>query len=871
MNNRNWVTKVRLSMVVMTLFAALSACQGTQQEGVSSVVTEQKTKSSSQAVYSPELWPAREISPARVEEIESRAASILAKMTVEEKVGQIMQPELKSVTADDVRKYHIGSVLNGGGTTPDNNKYATVQDWANLAEKFYQASMDESDGRVAIPLIWGSDAVHGNNNVFGATLFPHNIGLGAAGDPDLLRRIGEATAMEVAVTGVDWTFGPTVAVVRDVRWGRTYESYSEDPKIVNQYAREMVRGIQGDDVEPGVYKPKNVVATAKHFLGDGGTTQGVDRGDTEVSEKELVDVHAAGYISALDGNVMTTMASFNSWNGQKLHGHKYLMTDILKGRMGFDGFIVGDWNGHMQVPGCTVKKCAAAINAGLDLMMVPNDWKALLRNTIKSVKSGEIPMSRLDDAVTRILRIKLRAGLFDAGPVLKRPHVGDLTLVGNADHRAIAREAVRKSLVLLKNNNSVLPISPKTNILVAGDGADNIGKQAGGWTLSWQGTGNKNADFPGASSIWSGIKNQTDAAGGNAVLSVDGRWTKQQFDGAKPDVAVVVFGEDPYAEWHGDITNIEYQYASKTDIKLLKKLKGQGIPVVSVFITGRPLWTNKELNASDSFVVAWLPGSEGQGVADVILQSGDDKVQNDFQGKLSFSWPKTVAQAVLNVGQDNYDPLFPYGYGLTYASPKEVADDLDESSVRKGSDKLEEAWMFVSREMSNYQFLLTEQGSDPVVVNGNREISAKDENLLILAVDKVAQEDARRLSWKGLRPAKVALAAKNPLDLSQYVEQRSALSFSMKVDQAPKGKVTLSMECAGACQRSLELTDTLASADIGEYADYKIDLGCFVDAGVNLNKLEKAFVIHSTGALDLVISDIKVVPNIVPGGSITCS
>jgi len=309
------------------------------------------------------------------------------------------------------------------------------------------------------------------------------------------------------------------------------------------------------------------------------------------------------------------------------------------------------------------------------------------------------------------------------------------------------------------------------------------------------------------------------------VLSVDGRWTKQQFDGAKPDVAVVVFGEDPYAEWHGDITNIEYQYASKTDIKLLKKLKGQGIPVVSVFITGRPLWT---------------------------LQSGDDKVQNDFQGKLSFSWPKTVAQAVLNVGQDNYDPLFPYGYGLTYASPKEVADDLDESSVRRGSDKLEEAWMFVSREMSNYQFLLTEQGSDPVVVNGNREISAKDENLL-------------RLSWKGLRPAKVALAAKNPLDLSQYVEQRSALSFSMKVDQAPKGKVTLSMECAGACQRSLELTDTLASADIGEYADYKIDLGCFVDAGVNLNKLEKAFVIHSTGALDLVISDIKVVPNIVPG------
>jgi len=698
----------RLSSITLCIAVSLFASGCAQPTSAAKQGAEEVAKAVEAAEdgMNPELWPERQISPARDQSIEKRAAKILAKMSVPEKVGQMMQPELKYITPEEVKQFHIGSVLNGGGTTPDNNKYATVQDWANLAEQFYQASMDESDGKVAIPLIWGSDAVHGNNNVYGMTLFPHNIGLGAAGDPELLHRIGKATAMEVAVTGVDWTFGPTVAVVRDLRWGRTYESYSEDPRIVSEYAREMVRGIQGEDVEPGVYKPRNVVATAKHFLGDGGTTQGVDRGDTEVSEKELVDIHAAGYISALDGNVLTTMASFNSWNGKKLHGHKYLMTDILKGRMGFDGFVVSDWNGHMQVPGCTVKKCAAAINAGLDLVMVPSDWKEMLANTIKAVDMGEIPMSRIDDAVTRILRVKLRAGLFDAGPVLKREHVGDLSLAGHPDHRAVAREAVRKSLVLLKNNGSVLPLSPKANILVAGDAADNIGKQAGGWTLSWQGTGNKNEDFPGASSIWDGIKSSVDQAGGKALLSADGSFSAKDFGGAeKPDVAIVVYGEEPYAEWHGDITSIEYQYGSKRkDIDLLKKLKEQGIPVVSVFVTGRPLFTNRELNVSDAFVVAWLPGSEGNGVSQVLMQSAEGKVQHDFQGRLSFSWPKDVTQAVVNVGDDAYEPLFPYGYGLSYAAHKEVSNSFDESTERRATDQLEESWMFVSREMSDYQF-----------------------------------------------------------------------------------------------------------------------------------------------------------------------
>ncbi len=347
------------------------------------------------------------------------------------------------------------------------------------------------------------------------------------------------------------------------------------------------------------------------------------------------------------------------------------------------------------------------------------------------------------------------------------------------------------------------------------------------------------------------------------MLKEDGAWSAADFDGAKPDVAVMVYGEEPYAEWHGDITNIEYQYGRKTDIKLLKKLKQQGIPVVSVFITGRPLWVNKELNASDAFVVAWLPGSEGNGVSEVLLADANDKIQHDFVGKLSFSWPKSVSQAVLNVGEVGYDPLFPYGYGLRYAAPADVANDLDESTERLATDTLEESWMFVSREMSEYQFRLLEEGSEPVLVNGNRFVSAEDENLLLMSVDKIAQEDARRLAWKGLRPATVSLTAKYPLDFSQYVGQNSALSFSMRVDQAPIGRVSLSMVCGdNECNNSIDMTTSLKNAKIGEYVDYMFDLTCFVEPDAKLKALKEAFVMHSDNALDVIVADIKVMPNV---------
>ncbi len=604
--------------------------------------------------------------------LEDRVDSILSRMTLEQKVGQMVQAEIQSVTPADVRDYHLGSVLNGGGSYPNRSRASSVTDWLALADAFHDASMDTSHGGAAIPVIWGTDAVHGDNNVAGATLFPHNIGLGAARDPELIQRIGEATAREVAATGIDWTFAPTVAVVRDDRWGRTYEGYSEDPEIVSQYAGRMVTGLQGSAGSSDFLSSSHVVATAKHFIGDGGTDQGIDQGDNLSSEQQLLDIHAQGYLSALEAGVQTIMASYNSWQGAKVHGSRYLLTDVLKGRLGFDGFVVGDWNGHAQVPGCSNESCPAAINAGVDMIMVPEDWKGFLANTLRQVRSGEIDQARIDDAVRRILRVKMRAGAFDGVPPSSRPLAGDATLVGAADHRNLAREAVRQSLVLLKNRGNLLPLARNLNVLVAGDGADNIGKQSGGWSVTWQGTETTNVDFPGATSIFAGIREAVTAGGGSVTLSADGSFAE------RPDVAVVVYGEDPYAEYEGDLESLNFSAQHGANLELLRRLKEQGIPIVSVLLSGRPLWVNPELNASTAFVAAWLPGTEGGGVADVLFRDSEGKVSFDFTGRLSYSWPSDPSGPSPNRGDPDYEPLFPFGFGLTYADVDTLPDDLPE-------------------------------------------------------------------------------------------------------------------------------------------------------------------------------------------------
>ncbi len=616
-------------------------------------------------------WPRRNGDADAERQIEEEVSKRLAGMSLDAKVGQMIQSEITHLSPRDAREHCIGSVLNGGGSWP-NGKRGSVADWLRLADAYHAASLDSASG---VPILWGTDAVHGHNNVFGATIFPHNIGLGAADDASLVEAIARATAREVAATGIDWTFAPTLAVVRDDRWGRTYESYSEDPRIVRAYAERMVKGLQGPAGGRGFLAAGKVLATAKHFIGDGGTA-GVDQGDAVCPEAALRDIHGAGHLSALAAGAQVVMAAFNSWNGDKVHGHRYLLTQVLKERLGFTGFVISDWNGCQQLAEARGESWAKAVSAGVDMLMVEHEWPEALADLQASVRAGEVAEARIDDAVRRILRVKARAGLFAKGPPSSRGFAGGP--LAPVEHRRLARQAVRESLVLLKNDAGLLPLRRDLNVLVAGAHADDIGRQCGGWSLTWQGDGNGNDDFPNAQSVLGGI--QAAVAGrGNVRFAPDGA-----FDDP-PDVAIVVFGEDPYAEGEGDIAHLSYSAAYAEPLATLRSLKARGVPVVSVFVTGRPLWVNPELNASDAFVVAWLPGSEGGGVADVLFRDAAGRII-DFRGKLAFSWPRDPWQTSVNRGDEPYEPLFPYGFGLRYADGATASRRLCETPSRPAVD-----------------------------------------------------------------------------------------------------------------------------------------------------------------------------------------
>ncbi|MCU4677114.1 glycoside hydrolase family 3 C-terminal domain-containing protein [Catenovulum sp. 2E275] len=836
---------------VLSLPIVLAACsEQTHQPQIPDVTKVTKQNSQTQAQAETIHWPNANTRLKRDPAVEQKVAEILANMTLEQKVAQMVQPEIGYLTVEQMRKYGFGSYLNGGNTAPYGNKTATPQEWLKYADEMYEASIDDSLDGVKIPTIWGTDAMHGHSNVSGTTLFPHNIGLGAMNNPELIRKIGEATAKEVAITGIEWSFAPTVAVVQDDRWGRTYESYSENPEIVAAYAKEMVAGLQGE-IGKNFLTGYHRIATAKHFVGDGGTVNGIDRGDTLASEQEMRDIHAAGYFTAIEAGVQSVMASFNSWKGERLHGHKYLLTDVLKGQMGFDGFVVSDWNGHKFVDGCDLEQCANAINAGIDVIMVPEHFEAFYHNTIAQVKSGEIPMSRIDDAVTRFLRAKVRWGLFERGKPSEREMSNDLTQFGATAHREIARQAVRESLVLLKNNQQLLPLNPKANILIAGDAADSMAKQAGGWSVSWQGTDNTNADFPGATTIYQGLKTAIETAGGSVQYSVDGEYS------SKPDVAIVVIGEDPYAEWFGDIQYIEYQKEEKTDLALLKKLKAQGIPVVTVFISGRPLWVNKEINASDAFVAAWLPGSEGQGVADVLLTQTNGQVNFDFKGKLSFSWPKYDTQVVLNSRDENYDPLFAYGFGLTYQDKVELAE-LDETVRVKEQKATDVGYALFYRQLGQgLNWSLGDKNDWSLIIEGPSGTTKNSENLTIQAINLAYQEDARKFVWSGQSEAAAQLIYSKPKNMAEIVNQQSVVNFELRVDTLPTEKVSLALFCTQNCQPQVDITDLLKQQTTGEWIKVSVDVSCLADKA-ELQAVTIPWQIKTTGQLGLAVSNLAI-------------
>ncbi len=825
----------RTGALVAVLALALLGCHGQDRPAA--------TAATGSDPWPQVTWPLAE-DPA----LEKRITDLMAGMTVEEKVGQLVQGDIASLTPDDVRRYRLGSILAGGNSDPGGRYDASPAEWLALADAFYDASMDTSNGGKAIPVLFGIDAVHGQSNIIGATLFPHNIGLGATRNPELLRQIGGITALETRVTGMEWTFAPTVAVPQDDRWGRTYEGYSESPEVVASYAGAMVEGLQGRVGTPEFLDGRHVIASVKHFLGDGGTTGGKDQGDTRISEPDLVRIHAAGYPPAIAAGAQTAMASFNSVNGEKMHGHRHYLTDVLKGRMQFGGFVVGDWNGHGQVKGCTTTDCPATINAGLDMAMASDSWKGFYETTLAAAKDGRISSQRLDDAVRRILRVKFRLGLFEAGRPSSRAVGGQFALIGAPEHRAVARQAVRESLVLLKNQNGLLPLSPKQRILVAGDGADDVGKQAGGWTLNWQGTGTTRKDFPNADSIYEGIARQATAAGGEAVLAVDGRYA------VKPDVAVVVFGEDPYAEFQGDRPTLAYKPGDETDLALLRRLKAEGIPVVAVFLSGRPLWVNREINAVDAFVAAWLPGSEGGGIADVLLRGADGRVQHDFKGRLSFSWPRTATQYANNVGQKDYDPLFAFGFGLTYADKGDLPV-LPEASGLTGNEGA--SGVFFARGDAGPGMALRIEDAAGQGLNVTRVPGAlPGDRLKITGVDHLAQEDGRRLAWSGNGEAVVALQSHTPLDLQREANGDLMLLTTLRVDAAPRGQAWLSVGCGAGCSARIAIAPTLAAMPAGQWTRVGVPLKCLAAAGAKLDALDRPWALATAGAMTLSVSRV---------------
>ena len=775
------------------------------------------------------------------QDIEERIAEMLNTMTLEEKVAQMFMVEIGSITPEEVNTYKVGAILNGGGSFPYKKKDHTVDDWVNLADEYFIASVSNSKGS-NIPIIWGTDAVHGHNNLKGATLFPHNIGLGATRNTKLIEEIGRVTAKQVLLTGLDLTFAPALSVPRDDRWGRTYEGFSEDPILVSEMGNAMMKGIQGDFDQ--VLSEDNILATVKHFIGDGGTSRGVDKGNTIMDEETLISIHGSAYIDAIDNDAQVVMASFSSWNGVKMHGHKYLLTNVLKNRMGFDGFVLGDYNGHMEVPGCSVSSCAESINAGVDMFMVTDAWRDLYNNTIDQVVSGDISLDRVNDAVMRILRVKARAGVLDAEKPSKRTHSSNLEILGSDEHRSISRQAVRESLVLLKNNGSVLPIDRSSKILVLGKASKEIKYMTGGWSMTWQGNENENIDFPGSTTILNAIEHALNGSDGRVMFSDD-----NDYSDFTPDVAILVIGEEPYAEYQGTLQNLLFN-SSEDHLSWLRKLKEDGIPVVTVFLSGRPLWMNREINLSDAFIAAWLPGTEGSGITDLILEN---KNKYDFTGKLSFSWPKQPDQSILNFDDESYDPLFPIGYGLSYQNSKFI-EELDEIfMITEDSGfnaPLLNGWPRNSLEIT---FGNQDQASDMK----SKYSSLSDGSVSVEMINRFVQEDAYRILFSGSKNSFWKLSSTKKLDWTEEASQSGVLSIDFRVLQSDKTKpLIFSSLCGDDCGSSLILDDSIVK---NQWINIGIDISCMGESGLDLSDISEPLEMSSEGFWEFEIGEIKLI------------
>jgi beta-glucosidase len=818
-----------------------------------------------EAVVHPQSWPA--VTPAIPLDSKTEAfvSDLLAKMTLEEKVGQLIQADISAIRPEDLHRYKLGSILAGGNSAPAGEIRATPEHWLALADEFYRASVaDSTAAHPAIPELFGIDAVHGHSRIPGATVFPHNVGLGATHDPALIEKIGRAAGEEVAATGLDWTFAPTVAVVRDVRWGRSYESFSEDPTLVASCARAMVLGLQGVPGTAEYLGAGHTLASVKHFLGDGGTVGGRDQFDNLIDETGLRSVHAPGYQAAIGAGALNVMASYNGWQGTKMHAQKALLTEVLKGRWNFSGFVVGDWNAQEEIPGCTKYNCPEVLNAGVDMYMAPDSWRQLYDNLLAQVRAGTISQARVDDAVRRVLRVKAMMGLFTKGSPRSRADAGHFEQLGSAAHRSIARAAVRKSMVLLKNNGGVLPLDPRGHILVTGAGADNIGMQSGGWTIDWQGDHNTNADFPGGTSIYAGIKTAVEGAGGKATLSTDGLYQE------RPSAAIVVFGESPYAEFEGDRETLQFSPTDRTHMKILNRLHAAGIPVVSIFISGRPMWVNPELNASDAFVAAWLPGSEGGGIADVLFRRADGKSSNPFSGRLGFSWPATAMPVGFDKSGAVTGALFKRGYGLSgseHAAISLLSEDPKLSPAQRETDTLfygghvTAPWsIYVHDSVGEVRLTMRSQPSPGGGVTVRLE------------------PPAARAVWSGNGPAELRIGGR-ATDLRAAIRENAALVMRYRLAAHPTQQVRIGLRCEGPYRApdeknadgtphdwsfcgtrtgaSVDITKMLSRAPLGAWERLEIPLRCLAGDPADVSLVNGQFALDTAGAFDVSFTDVR--------------
>lgn len=823
-------------------------------------------------------------------EVERRVAEIVAQLTLEEKVGQMIQPELAELTHEDLREYGIGSALNGAGIWPGGERHATVEDWVDAVDGFWTAAEEHwKDRPFRIPFMWATDAVHGHNNVHGATIFPHNLGLGAAGDPDLVRRIGAATAREVAATGMDWIFAPTVTTPRDRHWGRYYEGYGEEPTLVHAYGRAMVEGLQGDGA--ALRTDEKVLATLKHWIADGGTENGSDRGTARCSEDVLRDIHAQGFLAGISAGAQSVMVSFSSWSNEanydhsphtgepyndKLHGSRYLLTDVLKDALGFDGVVISDWDAHAEVAGCSAGDAGYAINAGLDVLMISgrDAWQSVHRTTVQYVRDGVIPPARIDDAVSRVLRVKMRAGLWEKPRPRKRALARAATsVVGCAEHRTLSREAARKSLVLLKNTPGTLPLSRTARVLVTGSGADNLSKQCGGWTLTWQGDGLDRTDLPSGVTLADAVR----AIVGSERCTVDPALVHA--DPADFDVAVVAMGEDSYAEMRGTLkpwrslgyADLKLSYAR--DVEVLRRLKSAGLPAIGVLFTGRPLYCTEEINLSDAFIAAWLPGPYADGITDVLFAPAEGAPAYDFQGRLPSSWPRTRDSAAVNripphlpdyrvpeqekSPEGRHTPLFPVGHGLSLHDPVPDTAPLPLDVFRQVPPP----------PPADGPLRILDAAGSPyrLRIGGHNTWSREDLSLsgptrcLIVHADPVPAETGigLRLRFTGY-PAFVYAESPTgtPEDLRGHLEAGAHVRFRVRVLEPPSAPLYLACHDDYPAQPGVNLAPILREATPGEWTSVSVPLTTLSAVGMDLAHVDVPFMLYTEGTVLLETADI---------------